>query len=426
MSFGLGLRVIKSLCDSQNTLEWQKAKLNPAMFKANEIEAFEFVQHHLVKYHVLPKMETLIAAFPDVEPLNIPEPPSYYVSKIENRFFYDRIGAANLASQEVLKKDDDAHEEALKILTTAAAEITAQKYRLRIMDVGEEAPQAVLQAYHKAGNLGNGVIFGWPYLDHQTGGVMPGEVVSYVGRPAAGKTWKVVWGAIKNWRDMHENVLIASMEMQPLPMAQRITAITTSTPIGQQKMSGFSSATLKKFYDGLKELKTEKAKMYIVDGNLAASVEDIFLLADMLKCRVVYVDGAYLLRHKNTRLDRFTRAAENVELIKRYTSDLNMSAFCSWQFNRVASQKQKKGTEQGDLEDIGYSDAIGQISSIVLGLFQEDSVETLKERKIRILKGRSGEVGQFSIGWDFMNMDFSQTFPTLVGDKEETSQLEWL
>ena len=75
------------------------------------------------------------------------------------------------------------------------------------------------------------------------------------------------------------------------------------------------------------------------------------------------IDGAYLLRHRNVRLDRFTRAAENVELIKRNCTDLEMMAFCSWQFNREASKKQKKGKgEEGDLEDIGYSDAIGQIS----------------------------------------------------------------
>jgi hypothetical protein len=64
--------------------------------------------------------------------------------------------------------------------------------------------------------------------------------------------------------------------------------------------------------------------------------------------------------------------------------------------------------EKGGLENIGYSDAIGQISSIVLALEEEDSAETLHRRKLRLLKGRNGEVGEFDINWHFHNMNFDQ------------------
>ena len=211
---------------------------------------------------------------------------------------------------------------------------------------------------------------------------MPGDVISFVGRPAVGKTWLTLWTALHNWTVRKLNVLYVSMEMMTLPIAQRIAALYTHQNIAQLKMAGYSNQTFAKFYAGLKAMATEEAKIYVVDGNLATSVEDLFALADMLECRVVFIDGAYLLRHRNVRLDRFTRAAENVELIKRSCTDLEMMAFCSWQFNREATKKQKKGKgEQGDLEDIGYSDAIGQISSIALSLFQEDSVETMKPRR---------------------------------------------
>jgi replicative DNA helicase len=148
----------------------------------------------------------------------------------------------------------------------------------------------------------------------------------------------------------------------------------------------------------------------------------------MLECRIVMIDGAYLLRHNNSRLDRYTRAAENVELIKRACTDQEMISVCSWQFNREASKKQKKNKgEQGDLEDIGYSDAIGQISSIALSLFQEDSVETMKSRKVQVMKGRNGEVGQFSIAWDFILMTFHQTDPPLEPTKVvEGINLQWV
>jgi len=154
-------------------------------------------------------------------------------------------------------------------------------------------------------------------------------------------------------------------------------------------------------------MKHEGADFFVVDGNLAACAEDVYILADQLNCHRVFIDGAYLLRHKNPKLDRYTRVAENVELMKRYVTDLDMSTFASWQFNRNGSQKGKKKGEEATLDDIGYSDAIGQVSSIVLGLFQEEGIETMNQREIKVLKGRNGEVGGFKINWNFNIMDFS-------------------
>lgn len=147
--------------------------------------------------------------------------------------------------------------------------------------------------------------------------------------------------------------------------------------------------------------------LYIVDGNLAASVEDVYTLARQLGCDQVYIDGAYLLRHPNPRLDKFTRVSENVELMKRYTSEAGMPTVATYQFARSAVKNKKKDEKPG-LEDIGLSDSISQVSSVVLGLFQEETVENLNSRLISVMKGRDGETGEFRTMWDFNTMDFSQ------------------
>jgi len=429
VAYALGTRAIKRLCQEQNPVGWQKAKLSPALFKPSEQSVYEWVTDHLKLHHALPHVETLQAAFPDVEPLEIPEPSSYYVLQLEQRYCYERVNKANLESQSILKQDQTASEEALNVLRHAIRDITEQRYRVRILDVALDAPTLVLTAYHQVSSAEYVATFGWPYLDHQSGGVMPGDVISFVGRPAVGKTWLTLWTALHNWTVRKLNVLYVSMEMMTLPIAQRISALYTHQNISQLKVAGYSNQTFAKFYAGLKTMTLESAKMYVVDGNLAASVEDLFALADMLECRVMFIDGAYLLRHRNVKLDRFTRAAENVELIKRNCTDLEIMAFCSWQFNREASKKQKKGKgEQGDLEDIGYTDAIGQISSIALSLYQEDSVETMKQRKIQVMKGRNGEVGQFSIAWDFTQMSFAQTDPPIgpAVKADDAKELQWV
>jgi replicative DNA helicase len=765
MAYALGSKVIKRLCHEQNSLTWLKAKLSPVLFKPYEQDLYAWVEQHVTLHHALPHVETLHEQFPDTVPLEVPEPSSYYVLQLEQQFYYDRINQANLASQTALKADNGDHEAAVGFLRGALRDITAQKYRMRILDVGKEAQALVIAAYVSQNSVEHVAAFGWPYLDLQSGGVMPGDVISFVGRPAVGKassldaqvlttcgfkkmrdihvgdalasidgapsqvtgvfpqgtrqmhwvtfqdgrrtkvsddhlwevwyrtwpepqvlttvqliaklkvkryqhrlsirmfsgefghafeapfspyllgcllgdgcfrardyvrfssvdpeilqklgselrmqglelvpmdgcdytirdarqpmqdrmkkwigslglgfrksedkfiperylrsdrhtrlellrglmdtdgcaekngavtfsssspqmaqqvvhlarslgykaritekptthllhyrvtivaqdrgqlftlprkrqrvaqahtthinhrlvlksidpagegecqcisvshpsqlyvtdefvvthnTWLTLWTALHNWTVRKLNVLYVSMEMMTLPIAQRIAALYTKQNINQLKVAGYSNPTFKKFYAGLQAMQSESAKFYVVDGNLATNVEDLFALADMLECRVVMIDGAYLLRHRNVRLDRFTRAAENVELIKRSCTDLEMMAFCSWQFNREASKKQKKGKgEQGDLEDIGYSDAIGQISSIAVSLFQEDSVETLKHRKVQVMKGRNGEVGQFSIAWDFINMSFAQIDPPLTPTATPSGQdlLQWV
>lgn len=418
MSFGLGLKAVRRLVQEQDALAWHHAKLSDKLFKGDTEKAvFAFVAAHLSKFQTLPQQETLLAKFPELSAIDCPEPAKYYLEKVTSRFGYDTINRANLTSQELLKANADNVGAAQKVLVAAINEITEQRYRHRILDFGKDGLTLVRQHYH---NLLQSKTppsaFGWPYMDESSGGALPGDVISIVGRPATGKSFKSLYIADHNWRS-GRNVLFVSMEMNTLAVAQREAALYAHTNLTQLKTGGYSTNTYKLFLANAKGAEKEPAKLFIMDGNLAADVEDIYTLAMQLGVELVIVDGAYLLRHKNLRLDRYTRVAENVEAIKRYTTDLELPTFCSWQFNRAASQK--KNGEKAGLEDIGYTDAIAQISSIVLALMQEEGIETMVHRTVDVMKGRNGETGQFKINWDFIKMDFTQ-----VTDEQVTAEYD--
>ena len=55
-------------------------------------------------------------------------------------------------------------------------------------------------------------------------------------------------------------------------------------------------------------------------------------------------------------------------------------------------------------------------SSLVLGLFEEDTIGTLKQRKVEVLKGRNGETGSFMTNWNFSGMNFSEIASVAVED----------
>lgn len=408
-TFNIGLKVLRKQLEEQNTLGWYKAKLTKEMFKGIEVDAFLWVEEFLTKYHKLPTLDTAMQHYPDLAEVDCPENTLYYLDLIENRFVYSTINKANIDSQNVLKEDKNDTVKAENVLRGALDTITKQRYKNKILDVGQDAPALVLADYHKVNKKDVKIQFGWETMDDMSGGAMGGDVISTVGRPASGKTYLQLAMALKNWRAKN-NVLFASMEMNHLAISQRVAAMYANTGATQLKLSAYSSSTYNRFKEGLQGMKKEESGFYVVDGNLAAYADDLYMLAAYLDCSAIYIDGAYLMRHKNDRLDRFTRVAENAELMKRYSTDLDIPTFASWQFNRTAGAKGKgkfKGEKAG-LEDIGYSDAIGQISTIVMGMHQEEGIETMQSRSVEIMKGRNGETGNFKIHWDFINMNFNE------------------
>jgi hypothetical protein len=77
------------------------------------------------------------------------------------------------------------------------------------------------------------------------------------------------------------------------------------------------------FKSGVSVLDPEKHKRLLADIDnvcgiaglqpkyLRESMKNIYTLADILGCSKIFIDGGYLVRHKNARLDRFNRAPEN-------------------------------------------------------------------------------------------------------------------
>jgi replicative DNA helicase len=411
MAYDLGFKLLRSMCQDQDALKWYRAKLSDQLFIGPEKPVFKWVEQHVHKHHSLPQIITLEQAWPLLASVEAPEPSSYYTELVENAYFYRVINQTNLESQGILKSNQNDWAKARDVLRSALQSIAWQQHRTNIMNLAKDGPQAVFGEYHGVGKSQNICWFGWDYMDSQSGGCGPGDLVSFIGRPAQGKTWMMLYIALNNWRLHKKNVLFVSMEMNPLAIAQRVTSMYAQVPYKQLLKSQFSTPTYTKFLDSMKTFSTEEADFWVIDGNLAMGVEDVYDLADLLGCHAVVIDGAYLLQNRDGRLDRYARVAENTRIIKRATGALMMPTFASWQFARSAVKDKKDKEKKPGLEDIGSSDEIGQISSLVLAMDQDDSVETLVRRWIRCAKGRAGQVGGFPINWLFDVMNFEQAEP---------------
>ncbi|MFP3647053.1 hypothetical protein [Paraburkholderia sp. SIMBA_054] len=186
-NFQLGLKVIRRLCEEKSALHWHKAKLSDQLFNGDyEMAVFGWVHHHVTAYKALPAIETLLQKFPEFKDIPTPEPAKYYLDLLDNRYAYNLIDKANIASQTTLKENPKAVKKAKEILQEAVNRITQQEHRTRILDLGKEGPKMIMEEYHNVHEKKVAIDFGWPTLDNMCGGAVGGDVISFVGRPASG------------------------------------------------------------------------------------------------------------------------------------------------------------------------------------------------------------------------------------------------
>lgn len=345
-----------------------------------------------------------------------------------SEFLYERLRGKHiekrlkLVSNEIKEYIGSDPTKALEVMTQITSELQVTMRSSELIDF-KKANTTLIPSLHAKWSGGMlSVPFGWPTLDNMTAGLRGGDLVSIVGRPGSGKTWLLLFIANCVWEALNMPILFVSMEMNRFVLMERMAALYSHIPMSFFKdglsENLFADGPKEKMYADLAALeKSDKAPFYILDSKLTANVTDILSLVQMIKPAAVFIDGAYMLSHPFVR-DKYAAVAANTHLLKGELSErLGVPTFCTWQFSRDA-MKVKKGETPG-LEHIGYSDTIGQLSSIVLGLFEEeeqDNVELHVKRNINILKGRGGEAGEFKCRWDFDNIDFTEYLPT---DKQE-------
>jgi replicative DNA helicase len=417
-----GTKLLASLVDTHNGLEkYRKFNLIPEYFRGTEANAFTFIANHILAYGVLPSRTTLIEAKIEL-PAEVSEPPAFYLKQVKDRHIKLSLKTALEAAGKVIN-DNPSH--ALGIILEQSLELQRQKNSNKLVDMSKEGFDKIGAEYAKVqknnlSDIPSGLQLGWPTFDKMCGGIEGGDLVSIIGRPAAGKTYCLLHAVNTAWRN-GKIPLVISMEMTPMKIMQRAITMLTHKSITQLKHGKLSSQSQKNMMNYLADMK-EQPPYYVVDGNLSATVNDIIVLCKELQPDVVFIDGAYMLRSTNKNAQRWDRQTETAERIKgEIAGELGLPTMISYQFNRT-SVKEKKAGPIG-VEGIAYTDAIGQLSSIVLGLFKPEGVETIREREIEILKGRDGESGKFAIEWNFDVGPRYMSFDEIV--VKQTDQLGW-
>lgn len=375
------------------------------MLSEHEATTWTFIEEFIGKHKSFPTHETVELETSTVLPEPV-EVPSYYAEHLRKRWVSEKIKEAIAEAKSHLPMTKEADPDAAyDAMMNVMMDVVQTNNYGKLFDA-RYLVEPVMMEHKKGLGYEEGIEFGWPYLDHHCGGLRSGDLVSYVGRPAHGKTWQLLWSARHAWLQQQKRVMFVSMEMEPVQILTRLAALESHIENKIIK-AGHLSTFQKAKVEGLSYLEQAETPFWVIDGNLSATTQDIQLMARTLNPDVIYIDGAYLVRHPDPKLNQYARVATVCEQIKMdLAGGLGVPVVASWQFNRQAAKK--KDDDKIGLEDIAYSDVIGQLSSIVLGLFEGGTVEQEETKRIDLLKGRGGEEGEFHTKWDFKSMDFSQ------------------
>lgn len=382
------------------------------LFKNAEMEYYAPYHQHVSKHATVPSLETLKTLWGETPP-EVLEPHTYYLEYLTERHYKHKLSKA-VDDANTLVQENQSEKATVQLIAQLVPELVRGQ-GTKMMDF-KDAYGTVITNYYQQFKLGDeyGIRLGYPIVD-EYGGLVAGDILSIAGRPASGKSFLVLRSAHKVWKEQHKAPAFWSLEMNNLISGQRLVALDAGVPLSNlklQKGQGLTTPQLLKLKEGKEIAENSDVPFYLMDANLSSTVEDMYNFCRHTKPAVLFIDGAYMLKHPNPRLGRFERVAENIELIKQMIAgELGIPVVCSWQLSRDAVKKSQGGKGKGGqvgLEDIGYSDAIGQISSIVLGLLEDETVETMNQKSVSIMKGRNGEVGSFKINWRFnplMNFD---------------------
>lgn len=399
------------------------------LFLPEEVSVVQFAKDHYRQYRELPQANTI---FTETR-IRLPaanESVAYYVDRLYERSEFNRIRDLYSQMREAMSsRQVETMRETIAQMGTA---VRQSRRRGQEVVTLHEAGQLVLDRIENTRGLGgvSGITSGWPLLDAITAGYQPADLISIVGRPEVGKTWimlKQAWAAY----EAGHSVAIVTTEMSAEQMARRLTSIALGldpTFLRMNQVSTYAERRLRRFYESVAG--NDRLRVYSVGMN--STVTAVHAFVEETEPDITFVDGAYLLAPPAgvRATSRTERVAYSFDSLRSCALATNRPIVASTQLNRTSG----KGGKDASLENIGFSDAVGTHSSLVLAVQFGPTANPKRSRLLTFLKGREGESGSVAVNFRFAPHDMSNFIPeaeAIASDGNDSeaaapNRLDWM
>lgn len=210
--------------------------------------------------------------------------------------------------------------------------------------------------------------------------------------------------------DAGHSVLIVTTEMGIEQISRRYVALKLGINPDYMKRNTLSTYSLNRIRALSAEMMQDR-RLKIFSIGMGAKLSAIEALMQELMPSIVFLDGTYLVHPTiKTPMKRIERVAETFDELKGLTISANIPIVNTMQFNRQAG----KDGKDGSLENIGFTDAVGMHSSLVIGIRMGPTEDPRRSRTMEFMKGREGEIGDVHMNFRFAPVDMSELDPSLI------------
>ena len=395
MAQSLGLNLLAKVLTDNRLSDFYL--LRGDYFYDEEREIYDWIEAHVHRHGSLPSMDFTARRVGIEEPDSTDAYGVWFNEYIE-RAIYNRFSDTMPNIQQALNARRAT--DALNLVTqfvedTHSIRTHGSQDLVTASQVGEEV-MAELRRLRVVHGL-SGIPTGYPTLDRITHGFQNGDLILFAARPGIGKSTVMMRMA----RFAHAAgyvPLFISMEMTRVQIMMRMFAEMAGVDMNALQTGELTTASEGRLVQIVQNVEN-RHPFYIIEGQFRKDINEIASVVNSLRPNIIFIDGAYLLRLPNAgRMAKWEIVGEIAQSLKTLGMVNQIPVIASFQITREGGKK------RGDagLEHLQLSDALGQLASLIVGIFDDEETDDSllsTERRMKVLKGRAGERGQWFINW---------------------------
>lgn len=392
-------------------------------------KAFKYINDFYLKNGSVPTIRVFKQQFPNFildtyknaqtfeDTIGTEEPITFWCDEVRTKVKHNKICDIAEEMAEALNNLDT--EKAYGLMKKGLIYIENDVVETQAIDTTKDADDRKASYLKRKENRGMiGIPMGIDKLDMLLKGMQKKQLITLIAKTGVGKSWFYV--LIASYCQLNGyRVLFFTTEMAEEQIEDRLEAMLIPMMMGEEFNYGrFKSGTLtpqeEKIYFDFLDMKSTLEPLIV---ETATGVSNVSAKIEQYQPDVVFIDGAYLMEDDQGAKEDWLRVAHITRDLKALAKLKKIPICINSQADSTTSKK--TGPE---LENIGFSKAIGHDSDVVLGLVRDEEMIEDREMKVKVLKQREGTLGNVVLNWDFTTMNFSTLYSENGNNERESPE----
>ena len=386
------------------------AKIDESWFHDEDArKVFLLLRDHWGTYGEVPTIHVVKANYPTYKIPRVEDSLQYLVDQMKDRRAYGMTVELLQEAGDLVEEDRD-WSSALNVLTAGIGKVQLESSRMSDTNLVETVDER-LEAYRTRASNPRGLLgipTGFPTIDRSTLGLCPGQLVTIIATPKAGKSTLALRIAMNAWawndRYAWDVVpMFASFEMSNSEQQDRFDCMLAEVSYQRYRIGKLTPAEVKRLEKVLKASVDKQDFLLTADISSATTVSGIAAKIEQYKPDVFFVDGVYLMVDENGEKPGSPQALTNITRgLKRLAQRAGIPIVISTQV--LPSKMSKKDGVTADA--IGYSSSFFQDSDVILGLDRRP--EDDDSRVLKVVESRNSGRVDTELLWDWTTGRFEE------------------